>query len=302
MKNSQILILILLLVNLIIALGYLTLHIRKKETKKGVVNFVTFLAFPYVGFIYMGIAELINLLVFQQRGREINYDELSFSKERMQLVQDLDVVKSLDSVSFEEALMLSNKKDRRQSLMEILKQDDFTNLIDNIKDAVGSEDKEISHYAATFISETSARYKAREQELRRQVKKNPTTENLVTYLSYVREALDTTLFEGLEKERFLVQYDEAAWKLYEHRPDMLLDSHVTGLFQFYINENNADKMEEWLFVIKERSMDSLECFKAYAGYCYASGDKEEFFRLLEDIRRSSVSLDNEALEWVRFFA
>ena len=301
MTNDLRLILILLLVNLLIALGYFVLHIRKKELRKGAVNFVTFLVFPYVGFVYMGVSELINFIAFRKRFKEIDYDELSFSKDRMELVQELDVAKSLDSVSFEEALMLSNKKDRRQSMLELLKQGDFTHMIDNIKDAVGSEDKEISHYAATFISEMSARYKAREHELRTQVYKNPTAENLVSYLAYVREALDTELFEGVEKEQFLSRYDAQAWHLYERWPQMLLDSHVTGLFRFYIREQNADKMEEWLSVIKERSMDSLECFKSYAAYCYASGEKEQFFRLLEDIRHSNVVLDNESLEWVRFF-
>lgn len=301
MKNDFTVILILLLVNLLVALGYLIWQIVKKDRRRGIINFITFLVFPYVGFLYMSLSELVNRILFQKRGKAFHYDELSFSKGKMNLVQDLDVTKSLDSVSFEEALMLSNKKDRRQALMEILKQDDYTNLIDNIKDAVGNEDKEISHYAATFVSETSARYKAREHELRMQAEKNPTSENLVIYLAYVREALDTGLFEGLEKEHFLMQYDEMAWHLYDRWPDMLLDSHVTGLFRFFAQEQNAAKMEEWLAVIRERSMTSLECFKSYASYCYASGAKEEFFRLLEGIRNTNVVLDNESLEWIRFF-
>lgn len=302
MNKSQLIIIILLLVNLIIALTYLLVHIRKSTVKKGVVNFITFFFFPYVGFIYMGIAELINLILFQHHNRELNYDELSFGKTRMKLVQDTDMDKALDNVSFEEALMLSNKKDRRQSLMEILKQDDYINMIDNIKDAVSSEDKEISHYAATFVTETSARYKARELELRKQLEKNPTGEIMLTYLDYIKEALDTHLFVGLEKERFLASYDAAAWKLYEQEPEALPDRHVTALFHFFAGEGNAEKMNEWLGVIRERCMSSLECFKAYASYSYALKDRETFFELLENVKHSSISLDSESLDWIRFFA
>lgn len=302
MNRDLLIILILLLINLIVAVVYLIIHLRRSEAKKGVVNFVTFLVFPIVGFVYMGIAELANLIFFQTRQRELLYDELSFSKTRMQLIQDTDVEKSLDSVSLEEALMLSNKKERRQSLMEVLKQDDYINMISNIKDAVSSEDQEISHYAATFVTETITRYKGREMELRRQMEKNPSPENLAVYVEYVREVLDSNLFEGLEYNRFLAQLDSAAWLLYSSSPEMLLDSHVTALFHYFLNAGHEEKTEEWLAVIRERSLESLECFKAYAAFCFALGDRDAFFDLLDRIKQSGVVLDNEALEWIRFFA
>lgn len=302
MSRDLIIILIILLVNLVISLIYLFIHLRKKDRKKGFIVFGIFLVFPIVGFVFMGLAELSNLIFFGQQQRELLYDELSFEKTRMQLIQDTDIDRSLNNVSLEEALMLSNKKERRQSLMEVLKQDDYTNMIDSIKDAVSSEDKEISHYAATFVSETISRYKGRELELRKQMEKNPVPENLVIYIDYVREVLDSNLFEGLEKERFLTLYDSTAWTLYEKAPELLLDSHVTALFRNFEKAGGEAKMNDWLDVVKERSMDSLECFKEYLAYSCEQGDKETFFALLEQVKYSNVILDNEAVEWIRFFA
>lgn len=302
MNRDLIIVLILLLVNLIAAIVYLILHIRKNDRKKGLINFAFFLVFPIVGFVFMGLSELSNLVFFQRRQKEVLYDELSFGKTRMQLAQDADIDKALDNVSLEEALMLSNRKDRRQSLMDVLKQDDYENMIDNIKDAVSSEDQEISHYAATFVTETIGRYKGREMELRKQMEKNPTPENIIGYIDYVKDILDSNLFEGIEKDRLLGMYDRAAWDLYGKAPELLLDSHVTSLFRYFQAAGGEDKMNDWLDVIRERSMDSLECFKEYVAYSYEKEDKETFFTLLERVKYSNVILDNEAVEWIRYFA
>lgn len=302
MNRDLLIIIILLLLNLIVAVIYLLFQLRKKEVKKGLIVFLFFLVVPIVGLAVVGISYLAYLIIFHNQQRELLYDELSFSKNRMKLIQDTDVDKSLNSVALEEALLMSNKKDRRQSLIDVLKQDDYVQMIDNIKGAVSSEDTEVSHYAATFVSETSARYKSREMELRQQMEKNPTEDNQVTYINYLVEVIDSGLFVGIELRRFLFLFDQAAWMLYGTAPEKLLDSHVTTLVQNFQNIGNEEKTNEWLAIVKERSTDSLECFKAYAAHCYSLGDREGFYRLLDGVKRSGISLDSEALEWIRFFA
>lgn len=302
MNRDLLIILILLILNLIVALVYLLVHLRKQDRKKGIVNFITFLAFPIVGFVYMGIAELANVIILQKRQKELRYDELSFSKERMKLMQDPDVDKSLNYVALEEALLMSNKLDRRQSLMEVLKQDDYGDMISNIKDAVTDDDKEVSHYAATFVSETSARFKARESELRKQVEKNSSNENLITYIEYVRDMIDSGIFSGMEQKRYIYMLDHSAWALYERDPELLLDSMVTSLVVYFRNLGDQEKTESWMDVVRVRSLESLECFKAFAAHCYAVQDKEGFFSLLESVKHSRIALDSEALEWIRYFA
>ena len=95
MSRDAYILFILLLITLAVALIYLIIHLRNKDRKKGVVNFVTFLVFPIVGFAYMGISELVNLILYRKNKKEISYEDLSFDKRRMKLVQDPDVEKSL---------------------------------------------------------------------------------------------------------------------------------------------------------------------------------------------------------------
>ena len=302
MSKDLLIIVILLLVNLIVALIYLLFHIGKDDSKKGLINYFTFLVFPIVGFVFMGLSELANLIVFQRFRKEISYDELSFSKTRMKLVQDTDVDKSMDSVPLEEALLMSNKQDKRQSLMDVLKKDDYTDMIKGIQYAVSSNDKEVSHYAATFVTDTIARYKARELELRGQMEKNPSAENLSTYINYVRDMLDSDLFTGLEKERYVNICDTAATLLYENFPENFLDSYATSMLKYSYEELDFDKIKKWLTIIGRRSSESLECFKTYAAFCFALEKKDAFFRTLDRVKHSNVVLDSEALEWIRFFS
>lgn len=302
MSRDGRIILIILIINLIVAIVYLILHLRKKDRKKGITNFVTFLVFPIVGFTYMGISELVNLILYRKNRKEVRYEDLSFDKTRMKLAQDPDVDKSMDTVPLEEALIMSGKEERRQSLMEVLKKDSYTSMIGNIKDAVGSDDNEVSHYAATFITDTIARYKARELELRKQAEKNPSPENLSGYIRFLQDIVDSGLFEGPEQERFLMLLDGAARNLYETDEDSFPELTAAILLKQLQAVGNEEKAEYWLTVIKERSGTSLVCFKTYAEYCFAKEDRKAFFAHLESVKSSSVVLDNEALEWIRFFA
>jgi len=187
-------------------------------------------------------------------------------------------------------------------MLDVLKQDDYETMIGNIKSAVSSDDMEISHYAAAFVADTIARYKNREQELRNRMEKNPTTENIKGYIAYIQDIVEADLFSEPDEKRYLSFLDQASRMLYEEDAGSLPDHTAAFLMERFRKAVDGDRAAFWIQVIKDRSGESLECFKTYAEYCFANGDREAFFEHLDSVRHSSVVLDNEALEWIRFFA
>ena len=301
MSNDAFILLMILIVNFIIALIYLIFHLIKKDVKKGLIVFFTFLVFPAVGILCMLFGELINLIIHQGREREVRYDELSFSKKRVRLVQDADVEKELNTVPLEEALILSGKNDRRQTLMNVLKREDFNDYMENVYGAVSSSDAEVSHYAASFVTDTIAHYKAREQQLRDRLERNDSGDNYTEYIKYTLEITESGLFTGPEQTHYVELLDSAVSGLYERIPSLLTDKTLTSLVQLWAEQENDEMVEKWMAVVIARSEHSLDCFKLYARYCYGKGDRESFMKLIDGIKYSAISLDHEALEWVRIF-
>ena len=116
---------VILVINLIIAVVYLVLHLfRKKDRKQGFIVFVYLLVFPIVGVAAICLGELLSFLIRLISGKELDPKDLSFSKERMHLLSDADIEQSLNTVAVDEALLVSNTADKRESFINLLKDDE----------------------------------------------------------------------------------------------------------------------------------------------------------------------------------
>ena len=68
------------------------------------------------------------MLLFRKRDFLLDSSELSFNKQRTKTVNAPDIGKSSDQVPVEEALLVSDKKDKRQVFIDLLKKRDLRNL------------------------------------------------------------------------------------------------------------------------------------------------------------------------------
>ena len=109
--------------NFVLAFVYLLLHLHKAGQERGMRNFLFMLIFPIVGFMFLFMAKLADLLFQRLRETGISVSELSFSKERMKLPADIDVEEELNKVPLEEVMIVADKNTRRSSLISVLKRD-----------------------------------------------------------------------------------------------------------------------------------------------------------------------------------
>ena len=302
MNHDLLIVLALLAVNLAAAVVYLILHLRRGLRKKGLIVFFFLLVFPVVGPLFMLLAELLNYLLHRRKVRRLAMEDLSFNKERMKLNIDADMDKELDQVPIEEALLISDKGNKRRVFIDLLKSDDYAENMHQIGGAVENEDMEVAHYAASFYTDALARYKARENELRDKVNKDPTAENVRDYVDYMEKILAGHVFGSIEAGLYLERLDNAAALLYQLDPDMLRDSTITVLVDLWSELKRQEKIEPWVARAQVRCRSSLDCFKVCARYYYAVGDRDRFFGMHRDAKRSGIVLDHEALEWIRYFS
>ena len=160
---------------------------------------------------------------------------------------------------------------------------------------------EVAHYAATFITDTKARFKAQEAKMRIKDKKDTDVDYLDKYIRFMSENLDTSLFSKSELNGYAVHLDNAMELLTEKAPEKITDKALQTMIDLWLEIGNTERSDRWIPPARSYAGQSLVCFKLCADYYFRNDDKDGLFRLLEEVRSSSIYLDNEALEWIRFF-
>ena len=211
---------ILLIVNAVTALIYVLIQMGRMKWQRGLTAGLFMLAVPVVGAVFLAISEGINVLLFRKRDFLLDSSELSFNKQRTKTVNAPDIGKSSDQVPVEEALLVSDKKDKRQVFIDLLKKEDYEKSLEVIRQAVEDEDMEISHFASSFISDTVSRYKEQEERLRKNCEDRK-EESLVRYAEYLLNMLQYDIFSVPERRTYLERLEGAFNRLEEKESSLI---------------------------------------------------------------------------------
>lgn len=299
MSDLEIVILILL-INLTIVLVYLIIHLSKKRWKKGLLLSAFMLSMPIVAPMYLLSAEILQAIQKLFGDRDVSMEELSFDQTRVRQILDPDAEKERNVVPLEEALIISDRNNKREAFLEIIKENEVDSL-GAIRDAVRDEDPEIAHYAASYVTDMVTRIKQQEASLRKAFEEESTPQKCDAYARHLRNALGTGVFEGMEQRKYLECLEKAyLWQL-EHSPQDCSIENMTALTRQWLDINEAEKAEQWFERIHPRCYEDLEAFKACAIYYYRCHDRAGLKKLFEEVHSCALELDSEALEWIRFF-
>ncbi len=299
MTLELVIVIILLAINLICALVYLISHIVAGRAKQGIAVCIFLLAFPVIGVLVMLLGEVLSFVFRRLQIKEIDPEDLSFSKERMHLAMPADVQKSLNTVAVEEALLMSGSNDRRQTFINVLKDDEQDNMLPLIRRSVENADPEVAHYAASYIDSALTNYKKKEAQYYTAMSADASTTNVKRYIEYVESIVNSGLFATLEMQNYSDRLVQAAETLYLRNPDDVSDTDIVNLVGVLKTLGREDARALWISRAHERAWTSLECFKLCASYFYSINDKERLFTLINQARRHSVNLDQESLTWIR---
>ncbi len=300
MSDLQI-VLLLLLLNLLIAVGYLLFHLQKEKRKKGIVVFLFLLFVPLAGALFLLCAEAFCAIQNLFGRREVNPEELSFSQSRVRNIVGDDVEKKQNLVPVEEALIVSGKTSKRGVFLDLLKEDDGELIVETAKNSVGDKDGEIAHYAATYISDALTRAKDEEKRLRKQLEEGRKAADYNRYIEYMEPMLKFGIFEPLEQRRYLQYLDDRCCELRQMSPKALTVLSMADLARRWVELEEYDRAAYWLHILEPDRATNLDIFKLCAQFYFQRGDKEALFQLFSEIRDSALELDSEALEWVRFY-
>lgn len=290
-----------LLVNLGISIIYLIIRVIRKDYKKGLIMSGFMILAPLIGPLYIFFSWLIYELYFKRRKGIINVEELSLSKERVEVTEKGNLQVALNKVPVEEALIISSNKDTRKLLLDILK-DDTGEYIASIYNATDHKDSEVAHYAASAITDIMAKFKQKEKVLRALYLKNEENEEVIdSYWSYVEEFLETKILPDVEKERYVEILADIMMNLEKNMPHKATGERYFALVILYISLENMTQAGYWMQRALDSRPEDLASYKAGLRFYYASSNGPKLLNLMRELMASSIRLDRETLEFIRFY-
>lgn len=294
---------IALIINIVLTIiFYLYKGVYKKDKIKARILSVFLLLVPILGVVFLLISELVYFILYKGRAKLLSSDELSFSQERTRMIIGNDVEKESDTVPIEEALRVSDTTAKRQAFLEILKRPDVEDYMAGIQEAVNQEDTEVVHYAASYITDMIAKYKENERKLRELCAKDESAEVLLTYLHFSMDMLDKHLFSKPEQNLYVGLFESHLEKLYQSYP-VSVDGHFISRVLTFLRESGNDNTNtiKWIYRAEHMLEEDVVAAKEVLKYYYQKRDNEHFKTCVTRVKNSSLLLDSELLEWIRFF-
>ncbi|WP_372629192.1 hypothetical protein [Cohnella sp.] len=236
----------------------------------------------------------------QQFAEYVEQQEREHSIRRIGVFHGVEKQRELDVVPIEDALVASRHQERRQALIEVLKQDTIK-YIEVLQLAVNNEDTETSHYAVSAIMEMKRKLLISLQELEVRYEQDP--HHAETAKAYV-EVLAVYVRSGFLDERTKRKYQYTYLSVMTN----YLKQHEKEEQLFAAKLET--EIELGIFAEAEQTaLHYVECFplseQAYLSlmkYYFTVRSSRKLEQTLIRLKNSPIRLSNAGLTAVRFWS
>ena len=304
MTRSGVIFLIVLILNTLVAAGYLIWHLLyKKETdnrKQYVMHAVVMLICPVVGIFYFLIAFLkyhfVNL-------GERDLSDVEFSKRRHAARVKADEERERNIVSVEESILVSVQEQKRKNMLNVLLGETEESL-SAIALALDSDDSEVAHYAASFLQSRMDMFRENVSRVQKEIDESDVAdekcqEQIVDLIRYMNQVLKQKVFTQVEQEDYVEQMDLLCEKLFQTAGDRMIPACYEWILERLMEQKTYERAELWGNRVCEQYPDQLPSYTLSLKLYFETNQKEKFFEVLDQLRASSVVVDNQTLELIR---
>ena len=287
-----------------IAVGYLIWYlILKQDTdnrKQYVMHTVIMLICPVVGMLYFFFSfwkyHLIEL-------GERDLSDVEFSKRRHAARVKADEERERNIVSIGEARVVSDQEKKRANMLNVLL-GETDESFSAIALALDSDDSEVAHYAASFLQSKMDTFRDNVRKMQQKIEESDIEEeecqkHIQDLIGYMNHMLKQKVFTQVEQLDYVGQMEQLCEKLFRNARDKLLPACYECILGRIMELGEYDKAELWGNRFSEQYPDQLSSYKLRMKLYFETSRKDKFFEVLEQLRASSVVIDNQTLELIR---
>ena len=304
MTRSGIVFVVVMILNLLIVFCYLIfwLIFKKDEDnrKQYFMNAVIMLLCPIIGVLYF-LMSFFKYHVWDMDRRDLS--DVVFSKQRHQPRVKADENRERNIVSLQEAILVSDQDKKRTNMLNVLLGETDESYA-AIAQALDSDDSEVAHYAASFLQTKMDTFRENVRKAWKEIEEGNVTEpeiqkKTLTLFTYMNQMLKQKVFTDVEQIDCLSQMELLCSLLYEHARQSMTISCYEDIISRFLELKAYDKAELWGDRFFEQYPEHLSSYKLRLKLYFESNQKDRFFEVLDQLKASSVVVDNHTLELIR---
>ena len=304
MMRSETVFLILLILNCIASLAYLIWWlVFKKDTdnrKQYLMNTVVMLLCPIVGIMYF-LFSYLKYRFIKVGKRDLS--DVEFSKKRHKARVKADEYRERNIVSVGEAILVSDKEKKRANMLNLLL-GDTDESFSAIARALDSDDSEVAHYAASFLQSKMDTFRDNVRKTQHMIDEYDIEDEecqklILTLIKYMNHLLKQNVFTNTEQKDFVEQMEQLCEMLFQNARGYLSGECYEWLIERVTELKEYSKAELWGNRFLEQYPNMLSAYTLRLKLYFETGHKDNFFEVLDQLRASSVSVDNKTLELIR---
>lgn len=301
MTEQIILLKLILLVNLLLICIYWiwSLAMKTRDWKSFWICSLVMLLCPIAGPCFFALSHILFKTFFSQ---PVDLEGVIFSKERVRTFIRADEESERNMVPLEEAIEVADTDELRNLMMNIVR-GDVQKSLTAISLALNSEDTETAHYAASVLQDALNDFRNTVQKGQQQLRN--TKENRAVHagilLDYMNRVLQQKVLTEVEQKDFVRIMDEIAEVLYEDGKEHMTSSQFEAVSLRLLEIEEYESCQKWCERAVFQYPNTLATFTCQLKLYFNSSQKERFFEVLEELKKSAIVIDSETLELIRVF-
>ena len=299
---------IFLIVNLIVSLLYLLFGMifNRTSRKKVAMRSLIMLYAPGIGPLLFFISYLFYRLLFY---RKVDLSDVVFSKEKSKELVRINEEKERDFVPVEEAIEVADKGELRELVLNMA-QGDYSESLSAINMALNAEDTETSHYAASILQDAinDFRMLVRKENARindideeDESKREQLIFDIKKLFVYMNKVLEQRILSKLEQNGYTDILDKLLEKYYRLAGAAITSEMYEAMALRLIETEKYDRARSWCERALWRYPNTLASYTTLIKLYFSCGDRENFFKTMQELKESNIVIDRDTLELIRAF-
>ena len=120
-------------------------------------------------------------------------------------------------------------------------------------------------------------------------------------IDYMNRVLSQKIFTTLEQTKYVNMLEEAAESLYQKNCARLSADRYEGLCIKLLDLKKFPETEKWCQRLAQQHGNTLAAYTCRLKLYFTMGEREKFFQVLDELKKSNIVIDNETLEMIRVF-
>ena len=295
LKQDELLFLLVWILNFVFSVLYLFWKKQDRENRiSRMIRSVVMILCPVAGPLFFLCSYWIRKLFFHQ---DADLADVIFSKERVKTHLKADEERERNMVPLEEALAISDKKNLRTLMLNVIR-GDLKESLEAIHLALNSEDSETSHYAASVLRDELNNFRVQVRKLMLEIQEEGPEETSCEelLLDYMNGVLKQHVFTDLEQKNFVGILEETGETLYRKNRARMSPARYEDLCLQLLHQNQFENTSLWYLRLKEQYPRELASYTCGLKLYFKMQDQKKFFEVMEELKNSDIVIDSETLE------